>query len=267
MLRVKCTHCGHTVRGDDDWAGRTGNCPKCQAPISFPDIASLDPQPQPPLTAADPVVSKWTQLGRNAFFTLLFLFIGAMGYWVLQQSILATWTGKSLGLRHSPGVLRADKPFSFWFETIFYILSGSLALIFGAAGMFGIAKSVFAALPLRFSLRALLITTTLVAVVLGLATYLFTIALTTIHGAGNVRPIMLNRLFAFFFLGGLGVLSMGASWFDYSNGYKRFRGFLYGYVLHRKEHPRAFAFMNIIQFLIGIVLFIVAIRLFLFGVQ
>jgi hypothetical protein len=40
MLTVECPKCGKTLRGGDEWSGRSGKCPKCGAIVIFPDLAS-----------------------------------------------------------------------------------------------------------------------------------------------------------------------------------------------------------------------------------
>ena len=47
MIRATCSVCGKTTKGGDDWAGRTAQCPSCQAPIYFP------PTPSPPSIAPE----------------------------------------------------------------------------------------------------------------------------------------------------------------------------------------------------------------------
>lgn len=60
-IRVKCSGCGKTIKGGDDWAGRKAKCPKCSTVVQFPDPVSFvsptiassprqtfDPPPQQP---------------------------------------------------------------------------------------------------------------------------------------------------------------------------------------------------------------------------
>ena len=51
MIRVTCSNCGKSVRGGDDWAGRTAPCPHCKTPLQFnsaPAALSMAPDPIPP---------------------------------------------------------------------------------------------------------------------------------------------------------------------------------------------------------------------------
>jgi DNA-directed RNA polymerase subunit RPC12/RpoP len=68
MLRTKCIWCGKTVRGGDDWGGRSGHCPNCGAEIFFPRIGPgpTAPQPSKPLQLIDEK-NIWNVSGPTAF--------------------------------------------------------------------------------------------------------------------------------------------------------------------------------------------------------
>src|SRR5687768_12828792 len=53
-VRALCSDCGRTVRGGDDWAGKSGKCPSCGGTIAFPSSPSnfVPPRQRPPLTVA-----------------------------------------------------------------------------------------------------------------------------------------------------------------------------------------------------------------------
>ncbi len=53
MLRVKCSQCGKSVRGGDDWAGRRARCPNCKAELVFPVSAVSPEQVTVPVISAD----------------------------------------------------------------------------------------------------------------------------------------------------------------------------------------------------------------------
>lgn len=79
-IRATCSGCGKTVKGGDDWAGRSAKCPGCGASITFESndpLAGLDefielqkmaelrpptPPPLPPIAAPiQPQSEPWSQ--------------------------------------------------------------------------------------------------------------------------------------------------------------------------------------------------------------
>ena len=47
-IRVKCSGCGKTIKGGDDWAGKTANCPHCSTIVKFPVPATFVSPEEPP---------------------------------------------------------------------------------------------------------------------------------------------------------------------------------------------------------------------------
>jgi hypothetical protein len=47
-IRVKCSGCGRTIKGGDDWAGKTANCPHCSTIVEFPARATFVSPDEPP---------------------------------------------------------------------------------------------------------------------------------------------------------------------------------------------------------------------------
>jgi hypothetical protein len=72
MLRTTCIWCGKTVRGGDDWAGRSGKCPNCGAEIIFPRMGPppTEPAPAKPFTFINPdnywLATDWGAVGLAA---------------------------------------------------------------------------------------------------------------------------------------------------------------------------------------------------------
>jgi DNA-directed RNA polymerase subunit RPC12/RpoP len=126
MLRTKCIWCGKTVRGGDDWAGRSGKCPNCGAEIIFPQIGPLPTEPAPatPYVFIDPknywLAEDWGAAGVVA--------LCGVAAWIWMQLIVLLAFGfhaYKLGLRLTmagrvPGVtLNSGQCLSFFWATLF----------------------------------------------------------------------------------------------------------------------------------------------------
>jgi hypothetical protein len=100
MLRTKCIWCGKTVRGGDDWAGRSGKCPNCDAEIIFPRISPPPTEPEPAryFKFIDPD-SYWKNTGWAAVAVIA---VAGVSGWIWSQLIVLFAYGfepYSLGLR------------------------------------------------------------------------------------------------------------------------------------------------------------------------
>jgi len=135
MLRTKCIWCGKSVRGGNDWAGRSGKCPNCQAEIIFPRIGppTTEPPPATPYQLIDPEI--WwssTDLGGAACLAVigvaawiwgrLIIFL-AYGYQAYRVGLYVTVFGKQYGVALNNG----DRLNFFW--TLVYV-SGFVTTLF-----------------------------------------------------------------------------------------------------------------------------------------
>jgi hypothetical protein len=86
MLRAKCIWCGKNVRGGDDWAGRSGHCPNCNAEIIFPRIGPgpTEPEPEKPLQLIDDA-GLWKASGPEAVYAAAMCGVSA---WILVRLIV-----------------------------------------------------------------------------------------------------------------------------------------------------------------------------------
>jgi DNA-directed RNA polymerase subunit RPC12/RpoP len=98
MLRTKCIWCGKRVRGGDDWAGRSGHCPNCDAEIFFPRLGPgpTAPEPAKPLQLIDEE-GLWNSSGAAAVYVAAMCGISAW-VWIrliiiLAYGIKAYWYG------------------------------------------------------------------------------------------------------------------------------------------------------------------------------
>src|SRR4051812_45472374 len=89
MLRTKCIWCGKNVRGGDDWAGRSGHCPNCNAEIIFPQIGPppTEPEPAKPLQLIDEA-ALWKASGPEAIYAAAMCGVSAW-IWVRLIIVLA----------------------------------------------------------------------------------------------------------------------------------------------------------------------------------
>jgi hypothetical protein len=84
MLRTKCIWCGKTVKGGDDWSGRSGRCPNCDAEIFFPKIG--------PTTGPETVTSKMKSVveypNLGAWATLAVVAATGVSLWIWVRLII-----------------------------------------------------------------------------------------------------------------------------------------------------------------------------------
>ena len=135
MLRTKCIWCGKTVRGGNDWAGRSGKCPNCQAEIIFPRIGppATEPQPATPNPLIDPEnlwnSTDWGSVACVAVIGIaawiwgrLIIFL-AYGYQAYRMGLYVTVFGKEYGVSLNNG----ERLNFFW--TLVYV-SGFVTTLF-----------------------------------------------------------------------------------------------------------------------------------------
>jgi DNA-directed RNA polymerase subunit RPC12/RpoP len=115
MLRTKCIWCGKTVRGGDDWAGRSGKCPNCQAEIIFPRIGPPPTEPEP--VASTPLIDleNWWNtegwggaaimaiIGVAAWVWGRLIIFFAYGYQAYWAGLYVTVFGKEFGVALNNG--------------------------------------------------------------------------------------------------------------------------------------------------------------------
>jgi hypothetical protein len=63
-IRARCWKCGKVVKAGDDWAGKSGKCPNCNAPIAFVDEPAQDASVVP---ASQPASSTPASIAPDGF--------------------------------------------------------------------------------------------------------------------------------------------------------------------------------------------------------
>jgi hypothetical protein len=123
MLRTKCIWCGKTVRGGDDWAGRTGKCPHCDAEIIFPrlDGPPTEPAPAKPFEFIDPhnyfnsngwaAVALIGVCGISAWTWVRLIIFLAYGFWPYRMGLRVAGMSKVYGVALNNG----DQLDFYWF--------------------------------------------------------------------------------------------------------------------------------------------------------
>jgi hypothetical protein len=248
MLRVQCTQCGGRVRAGDDWAGRTGNCPNCQAEISFPDAAPLGWELPPgweyPRVPRGTVKTepKYLPLVESVLGNVACLSLGLLGCWLLYVSITAISTGVLKKAGNRAPTLQVQDPAWFWLESGGKLAFGSFLVLLFVLFIAGWIKRGVAGVPRQFTLRELLVSFTIAAVALGLAIVVIKFLLATVH-----QPI---NLVYFVCIATVGLMFLGNGWVEQKKGCLEPHAHNRDYVL-RDYHPWRFWFGIAARYLFG----------------
>jgi hypothetical protein len=249
MLYVRCTHCGRRVRAGDDWAGRTGNCPKCQHEITFPGVLADEWEHQPAHYKRPPRLSLRIAPVVDSFVQdLCCILAGGAGGFLAYKLISEFPTDKSTGFLFT-GFHRFSQPLGFWFATGCNVVLAFILLWIGVAGVFKLAEDTYALVPKRFKLRTFLIAMVMAGVVLWPATQL---ALALFHDRVGVLAIV--------GLATLALCILGNTWVEHINGCFESRH----YEIPRYGQPFRFFVAAFIRYSLGIALLLAAVVIYLF---
>jgi hypothetical protein len=253
MLRTKCTHCGKTVRAGDDWAGRVGNCPKCQGEITFPGTLADEWEHQPAHYNRPARLSlRLAPIVESFAIEIGCILLGVFGYVIARETMMGLSTGTSAGAIMD-GFHRYTQPVRFWLSTSINLTLASLLILVGVSGAVALAKDCYALVPKRFGLKTFLIAALVGALLLW---PISKIAVAAYDNAGNVL-ILLSA-----FAGGLCLFGM--TWVEHVGGLFEFRG---RWSVSRHGQPFLFFLVACLRYALAVALLAFAVWFYSFGLE